>query len=1378
MIADDLFSLTESILDYYDGDDGDSIDDTSLGTLQGVFASIIPTRVDRHDGLPTIYLKVFKKEPEPRQISSRDKKKEELSERRRVLHDRLALELTNSKVAGQAADAFTALLGSTEAAGKPVDDQMVALALKTVYPRKRTARAAPVNQSIPFGMGYGNSFLKKGEVVKRTPVEFLALHYGLTDDANDDQVESIAKKLDSLGAKDDAAKLRSTYRLCRVSDAKFAEVVGELVDTAKGRSRRPDVAKWNVVLTTAVEIWKERKLKADISAYMIDHAARKQTLDDNWRNGVPHRYGVDLLQDFLNEFTKVNELAKIEQFMTNLRFKMFGSEEEQRELAKLLVDENTVENNLDKLLPLGTYYLTAQSLMKKKTFWLGVKETQRFLFPDQDQSELSRKLIIAMSEFKVGEVDSLVEWLGESPVLANLSDFDPIYRAAGQDSQASVWAAVLTSITSQYDSKLHPEIAKQLSQKSDLTFGEKLLLSFTKREPANIYQMYADELDTFSALPNEQQVMLAKFAKEVIDANIWISTGVPTTEQSREAKRICSRVLNTAVNTEVVKLMDADQFKDLGVSANCFEDWAQNVLESMSIEQPEELLDAVVKLSELSSADREVKIYTDRQDMPFKSRLIEGVIEREYGFDPIRFLLTALDKDGLQDIYVSESISRTIGEFFRVQFEFTKAAIRNKDTGLPAPAVSVKALKQIIDRFSGEFGDQDLNVLIPELRYACTPNTDLEADAVSKWLHSDQETKHPKIKNAFRIAFDCHRDTVTQNIREGTGKPAPQRPTKTKSYFKEILDFIDDESIPLQARSKVAMHLVHYDALSCEGVAVCGRIVTEAYDAGQAFNALQNEQVFNALAMADGAPGIKETGTNFAKSWAQSMIKRKRSCRLPNVISAIKLLDQSGDKAQVRNLLNAPQVDFGSGLATCLIELGYFAEAKKQCEKVWSKLGVFTRNDSDAYTNKLESQLPAFLNRINEDGKRYLAEVCFASLANDDTHGKVKTQPATRLEVLADRFASVEFQSKRDCALSLMLLAKSYVKPQVIYGPLSDEVEDLSIESLFIEESPFREIDQEFNAKLVGFYLSNQVQLQKFELVQSKWKAINEFLENELSNSLSWQARSSSQARSAIDDIAGQISGSFNRLLRDKSPDEIAQLLPVLRDLNKPSYFVQLNPNTVQLALLMAGQPDELTKYFEQVDAYQKQLYESSNTRTTVMEEFIDNLGVQFRSIKPTNSESRMNFASSAWEFGKSQEFFFRLAFASETLKPNHDKTNYGFEQFAKLGALTDAEILKVGPVMAKIHSVNGHVWAQLARRQAEAKQYAKAAESYRKSIEDATDDMQLAKFNRRVEYANTLVKLKRNKEAKKLIEGVNGQRLNYINRPIFKQLKQKLNEE
>ena len=63
------------------------------------------------------------------------------------LHDRLALEMTDSKVAGQAAEAFTALLGSTEAAGKPVDDQIVSVGFKNGLPAEKD-RSCCSRQSI------------------------------------------------------------------------------------------------------------------------------------------------------------------------------------------------------------------------------------------------------------------------------------------------------------------------------------------------------------------------------------------------------------------------------------------------------------------------------------------------------------------------------------------------------------------------------------------------------------------------------------------------------------------------------------------------------------------------------------------------------------------------------------------------------------------------------------------------------------------------------------------------------------------------------------------------------------------------------------------------------------------------------------------------------------------------------------------------------------------------------------------------------------------------------------------------------------------------------------------------------------------------------
>ena len=1376
--ADDLLSLAEAVADYRDSEDGDSIDDQSLSSLQSILAAHIPLTANSYEGLPSIYLKVAKTEANPRRKSRRVKLEEARAERRRKLHDRIALALTDSKEPGLAAGAFTALLGSTEAAGKPIDDKMVSLALKTVYPSKRT-RALSQNHYPNFvsTVSYGRSFVEENLVVKRTPVEFLARHYGLSDEDHDKQIESIAKKLDSLRSRADATELRDTYRLCRTSDEDYVNVLSGMLNAVKKKTRRTDQSKWSHLLSTSVEIWKERNLKADISSFVIDYAGRKRLRNayaSNSRNGIPYIDDGSLVQDFVTEFVKVSTPAKIEEFMSNLRLKMLGSEKKQRELSKLMADEDSVELHSGELAPVGTYYFIAKSLQSPKVLWLAAKEMQRFPFPGQDQSEFSQKLLAEMSRYKVSEVDTLLKWLGESKVLANLSDFDPIYGTNEQGAQTSVWGAVLRGLRYQYENKTKAEIVKRLSQKADLTFGEKLLLSFASGKPANIYQMYGSEFDTFSAFPKEQQIKLAKFAIEVNDANVSSFghrnvTKLPTTKESRLVKQTCSRLLDTSVETEVTKLMEAKRFKELGVPADEFEDWAGNVLESMSIADPQELVAVVSKISELSSSDSEVATRTSRQDMPYKSRLIESVIAKDISFDSIRFLLAVFDTDGMQDVSLSESLSKSIGGFFRSQFLSTKTAIGKENKNLSSSATAVKAMEQIINRFGDELGDRELTVLIPELRQVCTPITDAEAQAVDQWLHSDDEVKHSKARAAFRLAFDCSRDTLKQWERERGSDLSPPRPLETKNYLKTIVSFIGDESIPLQARSRVAVHLTHYDTLSSDGVTACCRVITKAYDAGEAFEGLQNQRIFTALLESDAAPDIKETRIAFAKSWARSLIKRKRSFRLISLISAIKMIDESGDKAQVKNLLDAVKISYGPGVATRLIELGYFAEAEKLCEAIWSGTRFFSTNDHELarYTNELKSNLPKFLKRFKGDGKRYFAELYFASLGNDETEGKIETQPESRLTALADRFASVDFKSKRDRQLSLMLLSASHVKPEVIDRPLTKEVENLSIESLFVDPN------SDLKARLLGSYFSTQIQLQNFEAIQTKWKEVNQVFVANYAQNLPWEAR---EAFGNLIELARK---SFDRLLHDKTPEQIGKILPALRDLNSPAYQHQLTPSTAQLAHLMAGQPEELAKFFQKEDAYRKKQGGSPVYRTSSMRGFINELNTQFVEIEPANPATRLNFVVNAWKFGKLQNFSFGTkAFKTGSVGPNHGKTKYGIEQFAELGTLTDEELLEAGPAMAEIYSVNGEIWAQLARRQAKAGQYAKAAESFRKSLEDATEDMKKAKMNRKVEYASALVELKRDEEAKAMIDGISSGQLFNANKPTLKTLQKKLNVE
>ena len=1340
--------------------------------------------------LPSAYFKTSNEESKTRYQSLKQAEiLKTLGDRRRVLHDRVALRLTDSQETGLAVKGFTALLASTEAAGKPVDDELVKLALKTVYPVKKSRsrnrlQRPQLHYSSHGRMGSYNVYhpdeeSEKGMVTKRTPVEFLARHYGLSEGDHDEQVEAIAKKLESLRAKEDAAELRDTYHLYRADDQEFVTTAGELIDAAKESPRRVTQETWNRALSTVVQIWKERKMKADISSFIIDHAVNLMETPSAYGNnglgmvdGMPYVNVGSLLPEFLKQFVEVGELSEVEDFMTQLRLKMIGSEEEQVKVSKLLTNEKSVQANLASVRSVGTYYFVAKQLLTRRTFWIGVKEVQRFQLPGhQPSKEYSRLILEAMSQFDVNEVDSLTAWLGQSSLLKELDEFDPFY-AAENDEESSVWATVLMSIRYSLAKDVRTELAKQLSEKTDRTFGEELLLPFAEGNAANIYHILGSKIDTFNALPVKRQKQLAKFAGELDEIRLFSSSKsktFPVTDQSRAAKRKCLLLLDKGAKSRAVKLMEAKRFRDLNIPAFQFENWAESVVSKIGFEKPDKLLSTASKIAEFSS-DPEVAVQVNRNDMLFKSRLIESVIAEDVFADSVKLALAVLNKDDLQDVNFSEGLSKSIGGFFRSEFYRERAAVKKQDKSLAAPALYVKTMENIIQHLGDEYVDQDFRILIPELRDVCISIKNQEAQAVEKWLHSNDKVNYPEIKKAFRLAFDCSRDIQEQWERERESSLPPPRPTESKSYLTEIVDFIADDSIPIQARSRVAVHLVHYDTLSSNDVAQCCQVIATAYHVGQAFEGLQNERIFGALLSSAATPDIKTMRILFAKSWAQSLIQRKRTFRERNLISCMNMIAPSEHIALVEDLIKVLEIDYAPKVTVALVEIGFYKVAEQQCDRIWSGNRFLPATDEELtiYTNKLESKLPAFLKRFDDDGSRYFAEVYFASLLNTETGDSVSTTPADRLSVLADRFPSITFQSKRDRQMSLMLLASSYAKSNVIDQPLADEIKNLSMDSLLSDD------DSDFQAKLVGAYLSTQIQLKNFEPVQAKWKEINHVLETNYLDNFPIEARE------AVDEIAKLSCDSFYQLLSDQSPTEIAKFLPAMRELNNPAYLVPLNPNTTELAFLMAGRPKELAKYLKEQDAHVKANSVITATRTSRMHEFIENLNVQFERIDPALS-ARANFVTNAWRFGHAEGFSFGTkSFKNGTLDPNRkgSRNEYGIEQLAQLKILSDEQILELGPQLAEIDSVNGAIWLQLARRQVKAGQDDQAIDSYKKSIDDATEAMDKAKANRKVECAQILFKLKRIDEANKMIEGISAGQLFKGNQEILKKLKPEAYQE
>ena len=213
-----------------------------------------------------------------------------------------------------------------------------------------------------------------------------------------------------------------------------------------------------------------------------------------------------------------------------------------------------------------------------------------------------------------------------------------------------------------------------------------------------------------------------------------------------------------------------------------------------------------------------------------------------------------LNSDQHQDVCFSSGFSEALARWLGLQDRFMLGVSRPRIT----PQFMIKVLGE-------EYGDQDFRLFIPELRSIFNTMQIAQQETFNNWLHSNEASKYPKIKTAFRLAFDLHRAPLT------TQQPADQqrtanfeltlkRPTQNSpdSFFKEILDFVTDESVSIQARSRVAVCLTKYAGLSTEGVTACSRVIAKSYDAGQRFDHDQNELISNALQQSGGAEESKK----------------------------------------------------------------------------------------------------------------------------------------------------------------------------------------------------------------------------------------------------------------------------------------------------------------------------------------------------------------------------------------------------------------------------------------------------------------------------------------------------------------------------------------
>lgn len=1384
LTGEETLNTAESVFKYLESASADDFKDYAwVQTLLSQTTSQLS--INRNDyGFRTrsVYaMPATDKEETSEKESARKKKKREKVEalqiRQRDLHDRIARKMIDFPEVS--ASGFTALLASREAAGTPVDDEVVQLALKSVYPDKKKSRTASMggpqffgSMSISMGGHFGGSS-ESTTVTMRSPTEFLARHYGFDAANHDEQVETIATKLETLKAKADAAKMRGIYQLCKASDGQFFDVASAQVEEAKGGSRRTKEQLWLATMENVLEIWKDRELDTDISSLVLDYASRKQSNQGYGYGGDP------VVSKYVTAVATKDGADGTAEFLTRLRSSLLGSEEEQATLQTLLEDPKKVARSRKKLMPLMQYMSSIQGLANsREMFFLSVKEMSRFKIPGQGGQNLSYRLGEVIEQFKPAEADEFLAWLDSGNLLGDMETFDPMYQR-GEDETGSIWGEALEGFSYRVDEKLKKAVLAKLNKKGDLRFGESVLAAFLKDRRPNIYNVMGKSIDSFEKLPEEKQTDLAQFAAQFRANNRYMSSmSVALTPEAKRVSKICRARMSASTGSLVDKVMKAKRFSELKVEEYSFDEWSRNLLSSLDHSDTEKVVAVISKMADLTKNTNNT---FRSNDASRRSTLVSNTLA-EIDMDSIAILLEILENKDFADFTIETDLSQRVTNFLRKEFEALRPKVDQTTGKEDNSQIAARTLDALQTRLGDTLGDRQMIGLLPQFQALYGNLRVSERKSIDKWFQLEAAGKHPKIGNSMKLAWLTMRDSMQRqdekpksDSESETDTPSVPRLAQPLPYQTEILGLIKDETIPIQTRLPVAIAIATLDQqLPTQAVWESFETVASAFEAKATIEDSKIARLFKVALDLKSDPAFKESAGGFAKNWAQEKIRKSRShshyrswsSEEGPTVGAIKILADTDNLPTLKKLLASDQNTNDAGVLVALIEAGLNSEARKRSQTMWRDSNFFNSIEygSHSYTKRLQESLPEYLELFKTDGDKFFAELFFASFPNSkkaDT--KVESKPEDRLAELSKRFPGTEFKSKRMRQLAVILLSSSPDAASAIREPLRESAEDLKLEQLIESHN------SDTQMKLLAAWLGVEAQLGNFEPVRKIYRQVNG-IDKDQKESDSNPFEDNWEVRNLLKSVSTSMSTSFSKQIESSSPEVMEKLIPVLAEFNDPSLEYKLSPELNIMAHLVAGRTDELIKVWESTPKGD----EEDSSGGADMDDFLKQVQ-KFADGKEMQNEERAKLVLDVWSLGAKGNFSIGSGHYQDGVQESCSgcsKNKFGIEQLAKLKLLNDEQILEIGPKLAELNSVNGEIWRQVGKRQFAAEKFEEACVSFRSALEASKEDMEQAKSNRRTEYANALVKLNRNDDAKKQLEKVDAAQLLADNVDTYQQLK------
>ncbi len=1346
--------------------------------------------------LPNLYtLSGQKLNEEKLKEISKSKRKlfREMLPQRKQLHDESFLKLMEIPQLGPTA--FTALLRSAEAGAEIDYDRFVTLAVNAA-----TRFKAPKNnqasggQFVQYAYSSGLQYNSDDEAPvspARTPIEFLARHFGTMEAAQREQgLEPVYEKLSQSGNDTSLEQLKSIVGLYAASNEQFIDVARSTLESTATAARKKRAAPL-VGIGKVIEVWREAKRDIDLDDFILEISSAKPSSSFSsgmMPMGMPGGSGGSL-PTYLAALADTGDYQRAEALLERWAEKTLGSLQERRKLfenpnrmpTKKRMASQQFQSTLGAMGNGGGLSLIAARVAAES----GVPLNQ-----------LNLEYQIANQFRSATDADKFLDQLRNcSSFVDDIATFDPIIDNDGD----SMLGKVAESLRWE-----ELEIADLLEKKfkdrkDDLTFGERIILRVvngdnSKKGMAGLYETVALQFDQIQQLPAEQQQKLQAFIAEIGD-NDSFSQGRNEFELSDAGKKVekhYAALLGKSTGDQVAKLMAAKRFSDLKIDAYEFPEYLKRTLSRMDRSDTQQWIAAFDKGNSLmAKAGSNARSYLSQT--AGQSEMIAGMINNRADITWFKLLHELIQREGGEELWVNTRISSELSSFLAKTYESAS------DNNRKGPAAAVAKLDATYRELGPQFDGSQTDVFIPAFFNFLNSALDTkELPMAIKWVQGEtKNAKHPRLARSLELALmlaktsdDYAQKTKGIDKNEPRGFERLETPTE---YQSELVRILDGDDLQLGAKFGLAYYFLMWDTtLPTDCVWKCTDMIAQAYASKFTIEEYSETPVLARINDLSEQADFAEKAKPFADAWSKKYLKKRRnqyssfyssSDREDRVAHAVKLFQNLGNKNAVERVIASfPNRAKSRTTVATLITGGHHELARKLCNQMWNNPDELELDESSAsFTAEVEQNLPGFVEQFGNPQTKLLGQAFIASLPDSKNKKKLPSQSLDqRLETLAETFNSTEFKSNMQRKLAVVLLARGKTTPDFIAAELKKIASELEPRNLYDEN---RNSEFKFNRALYAADLTQDLRRGNSELVIKRLDELNSIKPED--NAWSFERM--------MKEIVDSLGGPLQEQLEIASTDEAETLLPIFRKFGHPDYaeYGSEIPSLNLIAHVSTGQTAAYRQWIAELekehlanrdqeesdDDDEEDSFEPfSNTDVDDQWEIISNkLDLLNES---TSAEKRLQQIHQIWELASISGFGVGSGHFQSGIKESCSGCRdgiMGLDAIKEAKLISSEEIANFGPTLAKTQSVNGEIWRQVAHEQIKLKQFEQAEVSLKAAVDACTKKMDQAKFNRLVEYAEVLVELGKEDLARKALESIDQDKLLAKNVGRYPKLKKKL---